>query len=152
MGIDMLASFLNEFAVSLVLCKLVSHPSSGRWPGLCSAVKWHMAHCCECVLTCRNCSVKLSTILCWLKLHAVFCLVQYISPLCQQVGGLESVLLYFDRNLNNETVLMSTWQDFFLMAIRTVGSQWYFSGNYILEKKALRHISHSTYQPFWLSG
>lgn len=49
--------------------------------------------------------MKLSTVLFCLELHAVFCLVPYLSPLCQQVGALESVLLHFDRNLKNETVL-----------------------------------------------
>lgn len=67
----------------------------------------------------------------------MFWLVPYLSLLCQQVGGLESVLLYFDRNLKNWTVLVFFFScHSLLLALSTVGSQGYFLGDVITEANA----------------
>lgn len=55
--------------------------------------------------------MKLSAVVFWLWPQAVFWLVPYLSQLCQHVGGLESVIQYFDRNLKNYPVIF--FSDFF---------------------------------------
>lgn len=98
--------FLNGCALLLVLCKPTRVLSIIWWPLDFSAVNVPHGHMCHMgnifvrnVLTNRKCTMRLSTVLFWLSLHSLFWLGRYLPRLCQQVGGLESVSLYFDRNL-----------------------------------------------------
>lgn len=95
--INILAPVLNGRAILLALCKptpLLSIIGPVAWTLFrCETGSW-VGVPEHAVVTSRKCTMKPSTVRFWLVPRAVFWLVPYLSLLCQQVGGLESVSLW----------------------------------------------------------
>ena len=95
--IDILALVLNGCAILLALCKptpLLSVIGPVAWTLFCCETGSWVSIPEFAVVISRKCTMKPSTVRFWLWRHAVFWLVPYLSLLCQQVGGLESVSLW----------------------------------------------------------